>query len=89
MPGSASCVWQFNALYWQALADWEKTTGKEYEQALPGGESDARNSAAARDLILDLFKIWDELANRRALPEAALRPRARRRQRRPGAHLAG
>jgi hypothetical protein len=69
VPGSASCVWRFNALYWQALAAWEKTTGKTYEQALPGGESDARNSAAARDLILDLFKIWDELANRRALPE--------------------
>jgi hypothetical protein len=68
-PGSASCVWRFNALYWQALAAWEKATGKEYEHALPGGESDARNPAAARDLILDLFKIWDELANRRALPE--------------------
>jgi len=69
VPGSASCVWRFNALYWQALAAWEKTTGKEYEQALPGGESDARNTAAARDLILGLFKVWDELANRRALPE--------------------
>jgi hypothetical protein len=69
VPGSASCVWRFNALYWQALAAWEKTTGKTYEQALPGGESDARNAAAARDLILDLFKLWDELANRRALPE--------------------
>jgi hypothetical protein len=69
VPGSASCAWRFNALYWQALADWEKATGKEYERALPGGESDARNTAAARDLILDLFKIWDELANRRALPE--------------------
>ena len=69
VPGSASCVWRFNALYWQALAAWEKTTGKEYERALPGGESDARNTAAARDLILDLFKIWDELGNRRALPE--------------------
>jgi hypothetical protein len=68
-PGSASCAWRFNALYWQALADWEKTTGKEYEQTLPGGESDARNADAARDLILDLFKLWDELANRRALPE--------------------
>ena len=68
VPGSASCVWRFNALYWQALAAWEKTTGKEYERALPGGESDARNTGAARDLILDLFKIWDELANRRALP---------------------
>ena len=69
MPGSASCVWRFNALYWQALAAWEKTTGKDYEQTLPGGESDARNSAAAREVILDLFSSWDELASRRALPE--------------------
>src|SRR4029077_5215231 len=65
VPGSASCVWRFNALYWQALADWEKVTGKEYEHALPGGESDARNTAAAREVILDLFKSWDELAHRR------------------------
>ncbi len=70
VPGSASCVWRFNALYWQALAIWEKATGREYEHALPGGESDARNAATARDLILDLFKVWDELAARRALPEA-------------------
>jgi hypothetical protein len=68
-PGSGSCAWRFNALYWQALAAWEKTTGKEYEQSLPGGESDARNTAGARELILDLFKMWDELAARRALPE--------------------
>jgi len=67
--GSDSCVWRFNALYWQALAAWEKATGKEYERALPGGESAARDTSTARDLILDLFKIWDELANRRALPE--------------------
>ena len=69
VPGSASCVWRFNAMYWQALAAWEKTTGKEYEQTLPGGESDGRNSAAAREVILDLFSSWDELASRRALPE--------------------
>jgi hypothetical protein len=69
VPGSASCAWRFNALYWQALADWEKVTGKQYEQSLPGGESDARNAAAAREVILDLFKSWDELAHRRALPE--------------------
>jgi hypothetical protein len=69
VPGSGSCVWRFNALYWQALAAWEKTTGKDYEQTLPGGESDARNSAAAREVILDLFSSWDELASRRALPE--------------------
>jgi hypothetical protein len=69
VPGSGSCVWRFNALYWQALAAWEKTTGKEYEQSLPGGESDARNSAGAREVILDLFSSWDELEKRRALPE--------------------
>ena len=69
VPGADSCVWRFNALYWQALAAWEKSTGKGFEQALPGGESDARNSAAAREVILDLFSSWDELASRRALPE--------------------
>lgn len=69
VPGSASCVWRFNSLYWQALAVWEKATGKEYERSLPGGRSAARDTSAARDLILDLFKIWDELAARRALPE--------------------
>jgi hypothetical protein len=69
VPGSESCVWRFNALYWQALAVWEKATGKEYERSLPGGQSAARDPAAARDVILGLFKIWDELAARRALPE--------------------
>jgi hypothetical protein len=69
VPGSESCVWRFNALYWQSLAVWEKATGKEYERALPGGQSAARDTTAARDVILGLFKIWDELAARRALPE--------------------
>jgi hypothetical protein len=69
VPGSESCVWRFNALYWQALAVWEKATGKEYERSLPGGQSAARDTTAARDVILGLFKIWDELAARRALPE--------------------
>ena len=36
---------------------------------MPGGESDARNTEAARELILELFRIWDELDARRALPE--------------------
>lgn len=67
--GSASCVWEFNSLYWRALGLWEQATGREYEQALPGGESDARNVAAARELILELFAVWDALAARRALPE--------------------
>ena len=69
VPGRDSCIWRFNALYWQALSGWEQATGREYEQSLPGGESDARNTEAARELILELFRIWDELAARRALPE--------------------
>ena len=66
--GSRSCVWRFNALYWQALSLWEQATGRDYEQALPGGESDARNTAAVRELILEIFKTWDDLDARSALP---------------------
>jgi hypothetical protein len=69
VPGRDSCIWRFNALYWQALSGWEQATGREYEQSLPGGESDARNTEAARELILELFRIWDDLDARRALPD--------------------
>jgi hypothetical protein len=69
VPGSRSIIWGFNALYWKALSLWEQATGHSYEQALPGGESDARNSAAARELIQQLFEVWDRLAARRALPD--------------------
>jgi SAM-dependent methyltransferase len=67
-PARESCIWQFNTLYWQALSSWEQATGREYEQALPGGESDARNTQAVREMILELFAVWDELAARHALP---------------------
>jgi hypothetical protein len=69
VPGRKSCIWEFNALYWKALSAWERASGREYEQALPGGESDARNAEGARELIANLFALWDELAARRALPE--------------------
>jgi hypothetical protein len=69
VPGRDSCIWRFNALYWLALSEWEQATGIQYEQSLPGGESDARNTEAARELILELFRIWDELDARRALPD--------------------
>src|SRR5437764_14634175 len=68
-PGSRSLIWGFNSLYWKALSLWEQATGKGYESALPGGQSDARNVEAARELILRLFGLWDTLAARRALPE--------------------
>ena len=53
-----------------ALDLWEKASGREYEQALPGGESDARNVAGARELIHELFSFWDELGR---TPRAARR----------------
>ncbi|MCX6464808.1 MAG: hypothetical protein NTW05_14655 [Pseudonocardiales bacterium] len=68
-PGSAGCVWDFNVLYWQHLRLWEEATGRGYESALPGGRSDARNTDGVRELIGELFAIWDDLAERRALPE--------------------
>jgi hypothetical protein len=67
-PTRRSCIWDFNALYWSALPLWEKATGRAYEQALPGGESDARNHGAAREVLTDLFAVWDGLDDRRALP---------------------
>ncbi|GAY11930.1 hypothetical protein [Pseudonocardia sp. N23] len=67
--GSRSCIWSFNARYWADLDLWEKSTGRGYEQALPGGESDARNHDAARDLIRKLFAVWDPLVDTGALPE--------------------
>jgi hypothetical protein len=69
VPASESCIWRFNRLYWQALSRWEQATGREYEQALPGGASDARNTEAVRDMILELLRVWDELDTRHALPE--------------------
>jgi hypothetical protein len=67
-PTSQSCIWQFNSLYWRALDKWERATGRGYEQALPGGHSDARDVATVRDIIYELLRIWDELDARHALP---------------------
>ncbi|MGH3773547.1 MAG: hypothetical protein ACRDRW_19500 [Pseudonocardiaceae bacterium] len=44
-------------------------TSRRYEQALPGGQSDARNRDAVREIISGLFTLWDCLAARTALPE--------------------
>ncbi|MFC5995851.1 SAM-dependent methyltransferase [Pseudonocardia hispaniensis] len=69
VPTSQSLIWSFNTLYWQHLQLWEQATGRGYESALPGGQSDARNIESIREIIRELFAAWDELAERRALPE--------------------
>src|SRR4051794_38995847 len=68
-PTSRSLIWRFNALYWQHLRAWEEATGRGYESALPGGQSDAREDEPVRAMIRELFAVWDSLGERRALPE--------------------
>ena len=68
VPGRDSCIWGFNALYWQALPGSGGVTGQEYESRCRAARA-TRTTRRARELILELFGIWDALAARRALPE--------------------
>jgi len=67
--GTTSRIWDFNSLYWRFLSVWEKATGRPYEQALPGGQSDARNIAGVHQLIQEMFTVWDDLSAHNALPD--------------------
>jgi hypothetical protein len=64
-----SIAWEFNRLYWHRLADWEQFTGRPYEQALPGGKSDANHPAAVADCVADFWTLLKDLENRKQLPE--------------------
>jgi len=64
----SSIAWQFNKLYWHHLSDWEKATGKGYEQALPGGKSDANHPEAIADCVADFWTLLRDLENKNQLP---------------------
>src|SRR5215472_18276902 len=64
-----SITWKFNNLYWHRLADWEEFTGRGYEQALPGGKSDANHPAAVADCVADFWTLLRDLESRKQLPE--------------------
>jgi hypothetical protein len=64
-----SIAWQFNKLYWHRLADWEKATGKGYEQALPGGKSDANHPEAIADCVADFWTLLRDLETKNQLPQ--------------------
>src|SRR5215470_5791268 len=64
-----SIAWGFNRLYWHRLADWEAFTGRGYEQALPGGKSDANHPAAVADCVADFWTLLRDLESRKQLPE--------------------
>lgn len=63
-----SIAWEFNRLYWHRLTDWEKATGRSYEQALPGGKSDANHPAAVADGVADFWTLLRDLENKNQLP---------------------
>ncbi len=63
-----SIAWDFNRLYWHKLADWEKATGRGYEQALPGGKSDATHPAAIADGVADFWTLLKDMEKQGQLP---------------------
>ncbi len=64
----SSIAWEFNRLYWHRLSDWEKATGRGYEQALPGGKSDAHHPAAIADGVADFWTLLKDLEKQNQLP---------------------
>ena len=63
-----SVVWEFNKLYWSRLKDWESTTGKSYEQSLPGGQSDGHQPQAIADNVGDFWTLLRDLEGKQQLP---------------------
>jgi hypothetical protein len=64
----SSIVWAFNKLYWSRVKDWERATGKGYEQALPGGASDGHNLDAIADSVGDFWTLLRDLEAKNQLP---------------------
>lgn len=63
-----SATWAFNSLYWSRLDEWEKATGKGYEQALPGGTSDASRPEGVADSVADFWTLLQDMERKRQLP---------------------
>jgi hypothetical protein len=64
-----SIVWEFNRLYWQRVKDWEKATGKGYEQALPGGKSTGTDVEGVQQSVEEFWRLLKELETAARLPQ--------------------
>ncbi|MGB9070587.1 MAG: hypothetical protein WCC21_18630 [Candidatus Acidiferrales bacterium] len=64
-----SIVWEFNRLYWQRVKDWEKATGKGYEQALPGGKSTGTDVDGIQQSVEEFWRLLKELETAARLPQ--------------------
>ncbi len=63
-----SIAWRFNGLYWRRLQDWEQSTGKGYEQALPGGQSDGHQPEAVAASAADFWTLLRDMESKKQLP---------------------
>lgn len=68
----SSIVWKFNKLYWTRLNDWEEATGKGYEKALPGGQSDGHREDAIADSVVEFWTLLRDLETKNQLPAEVL-----------------
>ncbi len=64
-----SIAWKFNGLYWRRLDDWERATGKGYEQALPGGQSDGHVAEAIAESVTEFWKLLCDMESKKQLPQ--------------------
>src|SRR4029450_11805981 len=68
-PWRHSIIWKFNWLFWQWLSDWEGTSGRGFEAALPGGGgSDANHPQAVADPVDEFWGLLKDLDGRGGLP---------------------
>jgi hypothetical protein len=66
-PLRASVIWQFNRLFWQRLADWQRAAGHGSD-AVPGDASDANNLQSIEDTVADFWTLLRDLDARGQLP---------------------
>lgn len=64
----SSVIWGFNRLFWHHLPAWEEAAGHSYDQALPGGKSDANHPEAVADAVADFWTLLRDLEGRNQLP---------------------
>ena len=67
--GRSSIIWNFNKLYWHRLADWERFSGKQYENALPSGASDGHNPDAIKDSVVEFWDLLKDMESKGQLPD--------------------
>ena len=67
-PMRESIIWRFNRLFWQRLGDWERATGRGFEDALPSGKSDANHPQAVADAVADFWTLLRDMDKHGQLP---------------------